>query len=233
MARSISKAQAEALAAGLLDGFGSSRDVGTDKLNTVLKMLAEGGKVFLDNAAENLNKSSAVSTGKLITELTFYVNQAGQLYRMDVGYPAGSESAKYFDYIDKGVAGVESSGGATGDYRFRTKYANKKMANALLAWLKLNGAKATSKDARKRSYGKLEAKGKKLNTMAKATPSLESLAWATATAIKKHGIKKTSFFTNAINQSFKQDFFDALAVALATDTRIAIRQIARNGNNSK
>jgi hypothetical protein len=227
--KSISKSQAQALADGLLNSLGNKggfTPVKDLELTTVGKMLAEGAEVFILNAQENLDKKRSTSTGELHDSIMFQIVPDGNLvWNLDVGYLEGSEGAKYFQFVDEGVGGTESSKGHTGKFNFKTPYANQKMAKALMAWLRLNSAKVQSRDASKRAYKGIERKGKRLNQLVKKN-DLKSLSYAIATNIKKRGIKKTQYFTNATKQSFNKPFIDALAIALATDVRIFIRKSA-------
>ena len=72
--------------------------------------------------------------------------------------------------------------------------------------------------------------------MDKAT-SLKLLAYATASAIKRDGLKTTSYFDNAVKAVFNKDFCAAMATALGGDVQIQIRQIGNkmenNGYNNK
>ena len=67
--------------------------------------------------------------------------------------------------------------------------------------------------------------------------SLKTIAYATASAIKRDGLKTTSYFDNAVKAVFNKDFFATMATALGVDVQIQIRQIGNkmenNGYNNK
>ena len=64
------------------------------------------------------------------------------------------------------------------------------------------------------------------------------MAYATAAAIKRDGLKTTSYFDNAVKAVFNKEFFATMATAFGGDVQLQIRQIgnkieSNNGNNSK
>jgi hypothetical protein len=63
------------------------------------------------------------------------------------------------------------------------------------------------------------------------------ISYMVAAAIKRDGLKTTSFFDNAIKSVFNKDFYAAMATAFGGDVQIQIRQIGNkmenNGYNNK
>ena len=63
------------------------------------------------------------------------------------------------------------------------------------------------------------------------------ISYMTAAAIKRDGLRTTSYFDNAVKAVFNKDFFAAMATALGGDVQIQIRQIGNkiehNGYNNK
>ena len=63
------------------------------------------------------------------------------------------------------------------------------------------------------------------------------MAYATAAAIKRDGLKTTAYFDNAVKTVFDKAFFESMAIALGGDMQIQIRQIGnkieKNGYNNK
>ena len=84
---------------------------------------------------------------------------------------------------------------------------------------------------------KTQRKYKKLKQAVNKADSLKILAYATASAIKRDGLKTTSYFDNAVKAVFNKTFFAAMATALGGDVQIQIRQIGNkiehNGYNNK
>lgn len=218
----ISEAQARALAEGFLNTLGVAGEEGD--FAVIQKMLAEGARVFLDTAADNLKKANAVNTGELASSLTFRVEQKGKTYILSVGYPSDSKAADYYDFVNQGVVGFNSNNrGATGKYKFRSPNASKKFATLIKLWAQNSGLKATTRDARNYTL-KSERKGARLS---KGLPTLDSLSYAIATNIKQKGLRGTRFFDNAVRDSFGEPFRKAMEIALAADVKLQIRKVTR------
>jgi hypothetical protein len=104
-----------------------------------------------------------------------------------------------------------------------------------LQWYRLGKAKSTSETQTKK-LSKTQRKNKKLKQVVNKADSLKSLAYATAAAIKRDGLRTTSYFDNAVKAVFNKEFFAAMATAFGGDVQLQIRQIGNkieNGNNSK
>lgn len=209
----IQKAQAALLAEGTLNGLGSQRV--NSELSTVEAILSEAAKAFIQSATDTLQKTGSVATGELLTSLTFDLEQNGSRYQVTIGYPKDTKAAKYFDFINKGVKGTE---GGSGAYQFKSPYPSRKMALAIQAWRKLSGRQSRNVNT---SVSQLETKRK---SVAEAPTSL-SIAYATATNIKKHGIKPTHFFDKATQETFNDQLKEALQVALGADIKFQIQNL--------
>lgn len=211
----------------MLNNLGSQKGAFAD-LSIVDAMLAESAKVFIENALDNLSKADAINTGELSSSLTFTIERKGGAYILSIGYPPGSKAAKYYDFVNKGVAGVVSNNkGATGDYKFKTPYPNKPMATMLLLWYRSNSAKVGTRDAQKYTQKGIETKGKRLKETINKVPSLKQLAYATATKIKKEGLRPTHFFDEAIESSFNESFREAISAALKAEVTLEIRRTVK------
>jgi hypothetical protein len=109
------------------------------------------------------------------------------------------------------------------------------MANSILQWYKLGKAKTTS-ETQKKNLSTTQRKSKKLSQIVDKATSLKTIAYATASAIKRDGLKTTSYFDNAVKTVFNKDFFATMATAFGGDVQLQIRQIGNkieNGNNNK
>jgi hypothetical protein len=106
-----------------------------------------------------------------------------------------------------------------------------------LQWYRLGKAKTTSETQTKK-LSKTQRKNKKLKQVVNKANSLKNLAYATAAAIKRDGLRTTSYFDNAVKAVFNKEFFATMAIAFGGDVQLQIRQIgnkieSNNGNNNK
>lgn len=217
---SISRAQAQALSDGFLDSLG--RRPPTGKLPIVEAMLGAAAKTFIDTASDNLDKANAVNTGGLQTDLVFEVETEGDLYRMSVGYNAGTDSAKYYDFVNKGVQGVNKPGKAPGSpYKFKFLGVSKKHAYAIAQWYRRNGKSAANVN---KDYALGGESKRTFARKATAETRLKALSYATAKAAKIGGLKPTHYFDNAVKEVFSTSFIEALEVALGGEVIVSIRQ---------
>ena len=61
----------------------------------------------------------------------------------------------------------------------------------------------------------------------------KSLAYAVAKSIKNKGIKKSSFFDDAIQQSFGPEFVNRVGKIVGREIQLNIKAISPNGNNNQ
>ena len=235
---SISKAQIEAIRAGFLQSIG---DTGYNKvkpgdLPVLEETLALYGQAFNTAIGANLQKTGSISSGKLAEPSLPIITKFGNSYILNLGYEQGSEASKYYDFVNKGVKGVGGKNARpkqnTGEYSYKTPYANKKMATNLLLWLR-KSANATRNE--KVTITKTQRKRKKLSNVVGKTDSLKTLAYAMATAIKRDGLKANFFFDKAVKEVFNKEFLQNIAVAIGGDAQIQIKQTineSKNGNNN-
>jgi hypothetical protein len=219
----ISRSQAQAIADGFLDSLGSSRPA-PGSLPIVEATLALMAEAFINSANNNLNSADAVTTGELSKQLTFYVEQSGSVYELSVGYPASSAAAVYWDFVNKGVQGVNKAGkGAGSPYKFRFIGASKNHVDAIEAWLKTNGKGASNV---RKPMNALETKRKTIRNTISANNNLRSLAYATAVSSKINGLRATRFFDGAVESNFGKAALEAIAVSLAGEVRLSVRQLS-------
>lgn len=234
----IAKAQIEALRNGIIQSLG---DTGFNKVNAqdlplLEKTLALYGQAFNTAIGANLQKTGSISSGKLAEPAMPIITKFGTSYVLSVGYEKGSEQDKYFRFVNKGVKGVGGEGARpkqnTGEYSYKTKYPNKKMATNLLLWLRKS---ANASRNEKVTITKTQRKRKKLSNVVSQVDSLKSLAYAMSGAIKRDGLKATYFFDKAIKEVFNKDFIADVALAIGGDVQIQIKQTineSKNGNNN-
>ena len=235
---SIAKAQIQALRAGFIQSIGDTGFgiVNAKDLPLLEKTLALYGQAFNTAIGANLQKSGSISSGKLAEPAMPIITKFGNSYVLSVGYEQGSEQDKYFRFVNKGVKGVGGEGARpkqnTGEYSYKTKYPNKKMATNLLLWLRKS---ANTSRNEKVTITKTQRKRKKLSNVVSQADSLKSLAYAMSAAIKRDGLKATFFFDKAIKEVFNKDFIADVALAIGGDVQIQIKQTineSKNGNNN-
>ncbi len=235
---SIAKAQIQALRNGIIQSIGDNgfNIVNSQDLPLLEKTLALYGQAFNTAIGANLQKTGSISSGKLAEPAMPIITKFGNSYVLSVGYEQGSEQDKYFRFVNKGVKGVGGEGARpkqnTGEYSYKTKYPNKKMATNLLLWLRKS---ANTSRNEKVTITKTQRKRKKLSNVVSQADSLKSLAYAMSAAIKRDGLKATFFFDKAINEVFNKDFIADVALAIGGDFQIQIKQTineSKNGNNN-
>jgi hypothetical protein len=214
----------------LIDDVAIASEAGKKKDYASLKELPFIEKVMIAYAArfiiqvqKNLQTTNRVDTGRLERDIQEgSLVKEGQSYSIEVGYPASSEGAKYYDFVNKGVKGFKS-GTPNSPYSFKSAYPsmNGPMVNAIQKWVKRN-ALSSRKETQTRSLSSLQKKRKavaQLNTG-------RTTAYLIARKIKQRGLPKTGFFDNAIDQVFNEQFYNKMAKALGGDVRLYIKQAA-------
>lgn len=233
MAKSIRQVQAEAIAEGFIDQLAKDQKQYQElKQYPVLKkMIMLASEAFIDKAIEELNRLGKVNTGGLVDDISstdVLENASG--YEVELGYDAGSPSAKYYDYVNKGVKGVGKGGKSP--YGFKTITPSKKMVSAIQLWMNQRGIKGRNEDMR---YG-LTADQRKNKSLSQLNRT-KSLAYVVARSIKKKGIPYSGFFDKAVESQFGAGFNEAVGKAVAGDLRVYIRKLdslinkEQNNNN--
>jgi hypothetical protein len=239
---SEAKAQAQALRDRFLTTIGDKFDlIDPTEYPVAEQILMFYGKEFNDEVQKNLSKSGSIASGKIGDLTVPKVRKFGNDYEMYLGYDKNNPASVYYKFVNKGVRGVGGVNArpkrvaSDSPYAYKTPFPNQKMANSILQWYKLGKAKTTS-ETQKKNLSKTQRKNKKLKQIVNKADSLKALAFATASAIKRDGLKTTSYFDNAVKTVFNKDFFAAMATAFGGDVQLQIRQIGNkieNGNNNK
>jgi hypothetical protein len=242
---SEAKAQAKAIRDGFLKRIGEQYDIvdsGIIDYPIAEQMLMFYGKLFNDEVQKNLTKSGSIASGKIGDLVVPKVTKFGNDYEMWLGYDLDNPASVYYKYINKGVRGYGGDNAkpkkvkSDSPYSYKTPYANKKMATSILKWYRLGKAK-TFGETQKYKLTKTQTKSKKLKKVVNKADSLKILAYATASAIKRDGLKTTSYFDNAVKAIFNKEFFTTMAFSFGGDVQLQIRQIGNkmenNGYNNK
>lgn len=214
--------QVEFITSGEFGRIGKSqKDFTTsNKMPRLEKLLASYASKVIKSAQQNLKKANTIDTGN-INQIVFEVEQEGKSILLTIGYYANNPASKYFDYINKGVKGLE--GAQNTPYKFQTKYANKKMVDAILKWVKHNNIQPTET----KKLSKLEKKRKSIRKMVQKAKdnkvTLRQLATGIAIGIKKKGIKSTHYFDNALKLINTTKFQKDISDAVGYEVQIAIQ----------
>jgi hypothetical protein len=176
---------------------------------------------FIIQVQKNLQSTNKVDTGTLERDIQEgSLIKDGSSYSIDVGYPASSEGARYYDFVNKGVKGFKS-GSPNSPYKFRSAYPsmNGPMVNAIQKWVKRNGL-AQRNETQKFNLSGLQRKRKSVSELNTG----RTTAYLIARKIKQRGLPRTGFFDDAIDQVFNEQFYNKMAKAVGGDVRVYIKQ---------
>lgn len=228
MAKSAKQIEAEVLA--FLDTIGedSAAFQEATSMKGMEKMIILSAANFILKVQENLNKAGKIDTGGLSTQITQgELINTGTGYELEIGYPAGSKAAKYYDFVNKGVRGTISGQPADSPYSFKNDRPGSSMTTAIAGWYRRH-ASYGRKETQKTGLSAVQRKRKNLSKMVDANKRLRSLAYATAINIKRRGLKKTGFFDKAVESSFGSQFYSAVAKITGKEIAVNIRSYGNN-----
>jgi hypothetical protein len=219
---SISKAQASALAEGLINSVGE-KPMKENEFPVIEQLLKNFGADFITTAQKNLRDNGSIASGK-INDIRLEFTKFGTNYTLSLGYPKSEPASKYWDFINKGVKGTKNiKADSKTPYKFNP--AKKSIPiSAAQGWLGYNKLKVTAV----KPY-------RKLGVETKAIDEKKSLAYVLARSIHRKGIRSTHYFDNAEKQTFGRNFYEVMETALGKDIQIKIKQIGKelsNGNNN-
>lgn len=230
----MKRQQAAFIKEQFLNRFKNGYNIQDPKTLPILEqMLIEAGLDFNETIRKNLEKAGAISTGALADVSAPIVYPSGDGYTLEVGYPIGSKQLEYYDFINQGVKGVGGKKAkpkkASGKYKFKSKFPNRKMAAGIYSWL--NKARKSLR-AENLDLSKVQKKRRKLKTILSEAENKKRLAYAVSSAIKRDGIRATYYFDRAIKENFGKDFKDSLAEVLGGDIILQLRQYGNNNNGN-
>ena len=148
---------------------------------------------FINTAADNLNAADRVSSGSLLESIKpTDVIIMGKVFTINI------DVNSYYKFIDKGVKGWQSGSPSDSPYAFKAPIKggsgkqSSEMVTAIRKWLIKEGLKsrATSKNP-KHAISLRESRRQKI------TDTATSSAIVVAGIIRKHGLKKTNFWSDA------------------------------------
>ncbi len=214
----IAQAQSK-LGSRATSGLGMSKGVFVPKedMPLALQLVADYVEAFERQVADELNRLDKVDTGSLASSIKFETTETKNGIIIEVFVN------DYYKFIDKGVKGIgRNNKNTTSPYKFRTLNPSQSHVNAIRKWINRNGIKARATDVKK--YG---AVGRE-----KRQPQDKSLAYIIARSIKSKGLERTGFWTDSIEQTFK-DFDVKMSQALGIDIRVNLENMVKEIKKKK
>jgi hypothetical protein len=200
MSININKAQADFLSEG--GDFGGTNIV---EFGVVAGMLEQYGAELLTNISYFGNNKGVVGSGDLLSSMVPEITEDNGVTTFRL------RMLDYYDYPNEGVKGVNSSSNAPGSpYQYRNYGMSSEGRASLKKYILSGKAKITSVKNDK-ALGK---GGEKIgvafsNKKALIDQQVDTLAYL----IKRFGIKKTNYFTDAFNKTFKSFEVDMVEAA--------------------
>jgi hypothetical protein len=199
MSININKAQADFLRSG--GDFGGS-DIA--EFGVVATLLEQYGAELLENISYFGNNKGVVGSGDLLRDMIpeTSVENGVDVFRLRM--------LDYYDYPNEGVRGVASSSNAPGSpYQYRN-YGMSSEGRASLKRYILSGKAKIQSVKNDKALGKGGEKiGVAFNNKTLIDKQVDTLAYL----IKRFGIKKTNYFTDAFNKTFKTFEVDMVEAA--------------------
>jgi hypothetical protein len=199
MSININKAQADFLRSG--GDFGGS-DIA--EFGVVATLLEQYGAELLTNISYFGNNKGVVGSGDLLRDMIpeTSVENGVDVFRLRM--------LDYYDYPNEGVKGVASSSNAPGSpYQYRN-YGMSSEGRASLKRYILSGKAKIQSVKNDKALGKGGEKiGVAFNNKTLIDKQVDTLAYL----IKRFGIKKTNYFTDAFNKTFKTFEVDMVEAA--------------------
>jgi hypothetical protein len=206
---SFNNAQASLLSSGFLNTTGSSKYEYEDvSLNHTAGTLVAVAAEFSVNAADNLEKADRISSGHLQDSIkpdSIQIN--GSNLSVDI------KVAEYYKFVDKGVRGWKGTNG-DGTFQFKKPSGHSggkssKMVTALKKWLTKEGLKQ-----RNNKYKPISKREKRRSKH--PIDPVTSEAIKVAGIVRRKGLKKTLFWTNAV-KDLKKVIGDRFAKGMKLD----------------
>jgi hypothetical protein len=198
MSININKAQADFLSSG--GDFGGSDIV---EFGVVASLLEQYGAELLTNISYFGNNKGVVGSGDLLNSMVPELTEENgvDIFRLRM--------LDYYDYPNEGVRGVASSSNApSSPYQYRNYGVPLSMKDSLKKYI-LSGKAKIQSVKNDKALGK---GGEKIGVAFSNKTLIDKQVDTLAYLIKRFGIKKTNYFTDAFNktfQSFEVDMVEA------------------------
>ena len=174
-------------------------------------VFADYGNKFLLNLAKSANDKKVVASGNLLNQTKFEIE--GNVMRIIV--------PDYYDYPNEGVQGKGSNKNAPGSpYKYKTYGMSDEGRASIRQYIQSGRAKiATVTKTKDKALG-IGLEKKKLSLIDAQTNQLVYL-------IKRFGIKKTNYFTDALNATFGKDFELKMSEAFGKEIVFTLEKLNR------
>jgi hypothetical protein len=211
----IGRSQAGALSEGFFEQGGSAKTDDGISVSSIEQVLITWAGEFIRQSQENLRNADAVSSGELASSMKFDLVIAATKYRLDISM------ADYYDFVNKGVRGIESAAKAPGSpYQFRKRSVSKAFLDALTKWVRREGLKSRIIPEAAVTERVYKRKAKVLGVQDKE----RQLAYLIGRSIKRKGVRRTGFLDNAYADLYPQ-LGEDLAKALGEDVSKTFRRL--------
>jgi hypothetical protein len=214
----IAQAQAK-LGGRATAGLGMSKGVFVPKedMPLALQLVADYVAEFEKQVADELNRLDKVDTGGLASSIRFETAETAN------GIIISVFVNDYYKFVDSGVRGVGRNNiNTTSPYKFRYANPSKSHVAAIRKWIARNGIKSIAADVQK--YGAVGRENRQ--------PEDVRLAKIIARSIKSKGLRRTGFWTDSINETFK-DFDVKMSQALGIDVRVNLENMVKEIKTKK
>jgi hypothetical protein len=173
---------------------------------STLDLIEKKGDELRDKCIELLNARGISSSGDLIDSISLpKITQSANGVTMTI------EMADYYDYTNKGVKGWKSSKNAPNSpYQYKTKGMSDEGRKSVTRWV--TSGKAKTVTFGKKTYGEQEKKQIKIESQ------VDGVIWA----IKAYGLKKRSWFDDAVKEVFG-DFEQVMAEQIGRQISVTIK----------
>lgn len=218
MALSIAQAQAK-VSSSDYESWGVAKSVFVPKktMPVALQLVSEYVEALQRMASDKLNALDRVDTGNLASSINFETTETkdGLIIEVFVN--------DYYKFVDRGVRGIGRNNiNTTSPYRFRYANPSKSHVQAIRGWISRNRDKVKARDVQK--YGAIGRE--------KRQPQDITVAWLVARNIKRRGLRQTGFWTDSINEVFK-DFDIKMSQALGVDIVVNLENMVKEIKTKK
>lgn len=197
---SITKSQLNEIAKGKLSGdieFGDNKVI--DLNDVTLSFFERYSAIYVKAIAESINNKGVVASGKMLKGVDPEVSKDGNTLRIYM--------ANYYDFVNKGVKGVDSSKNAPNSpYKYKTYGMSEEGRKSIKQYIQSGKAKIKVA-TRKNTVNAVGKEKKKVSLLDLKTDALVYL-------IKKWGIKTTNFFdeaTDKVQEEMIKDLGEVMA----------------------
>jgi len=197
---SITKSQLNEIAKGKLSGdieFGDNKVI--DLNDVTLSFFERYSAIYVKAIAESINNKGVVASGKMLKGVDPEVSKDGNTLRIYM--------ANYYDFVNKGVKGVDSSKNAPNSpYKYKTYGMSEEGRKSIKQYIQSGKAKIKVA-TRKNTVNAVGKEKKKVSLLDLKTDALVYL-------IKKYGIKTTNFFdeaTDKVQEEMIKDLGEVMA----------------------